>query len=768
MPYAAPSPDVRSQLSFESLFAFWKQQEASADAGTAALARHIGAFDHENPPLTGPEADALFSAFFPAATRETEVGAIIQPFVFGPLYTTPKFAKIMAQDHGHQHGVKVKDRHETLMAVYRFALKSVYGLDLGPIPPMNLEFRHNGLPRYYMARMDMTHCRVETNGQLPPMTDELRLSLLEASNDPGRLCRLLPIDLFTITGFAVLRAVDVTQSEALSQLRLLLIESETLAEPAVYARIRDHVRVLLNKADVELVLAAFRDDKVLMLQQEEITADDNCILMGSWQSDMDDYRGTAFGRAYDENRPLAFPQLEPGSDWQLNKLHGMGVRSLVTTPLVIGDRHVGMAMLCSDQPLRLHPGDLDALSEALPLLALGVRRSVDELDTRVQRLIQKNFTSIHPSVAWKFQREATKAMLDRSGVLGEVVFENVWPLYAVSDIRNSSTHRSQAILADLVDQLEQGHAIVSAAKNALTLPLLDELEWRIRGQRGLLDDGLNAGDEITVLNFLRRELEPAFAELERAGPPVKALIDRYRANIHHEARSVYRRRKDFDDSIRTLNRAVVELLDREQAEAQLQFPHYFDKNTTDGVDQSIYLGPSLIPDGRWDPLYLKNLKLWQFLSLCKIARLGDEMRTQLPVPLELTHLIMVQDMPITIRFRADEKRFAVDGAYNVRYEILKKRIDKATVKGTGERLTQPGAVAIVYSQSEEIREYQRFIEYLTAQGWLEGPVEELDLEDLQGVHGLKALRVRVRQEPRVKTAEAEAASRPRRAAARRR
>ncbi len=67
----------------------------------------------------------------------------------------------------------------------------------------------------------------------------------------------------------------------------------------------------------------------------------------------------------------------------------------------------------------------------------------------------------------------------------------------------------------------------------------------------------------------------------------------------------------------------------------------------------------------------------------------------LPVPLDMTHLIMVQDLPITIRFNNDEKRFAVDGAYNIRYEIMKKRIDKAVVKGSGQRLTQPGRIAIV-------------------------------------------------------------------------
>jgi hypothetical protein len=49
----------------------------------------------------------------------------------------------------------------------------------------------------------------------------------------------------------------------------------------------------------------------------------------------------------------------------------------------------------------------------------------------------------------------------------------------------------------------------------------------------------------------------------------------------------------------------------------------------------------------------------------------------------------------------DEKRFDVDGAYNSRYEVIKKRIDKAYIKNTTERITQPGKICIVYSSNED-------------------------------------------------------------------
>jgi hypothetical protein len=111
--------------------------------------------------------------------------------------------------------------------------------------------------------------------------------------------------------------------------------------------------------------------------------------------------------------------------------------------------------------------------------------------------------------------------------------------------------------------------------------------------------------------------------------------------------------------------------------------------------------------------------------------------------LETTHLILVQNTPLSIRFRFDEKQFDVDGAYNIRYEIMKKRIDKAVIKGRAERLTQPGKIAIVYSQDREAAEYKRYLDFLLHAGHLTGEREELELEDLQGIQGLRALRVTV-------------------------
>ena len=181
----------------------------------------------------------------------------------------------------------------------------------------------------------------------------------------------------------------------------------------------------------------------------------------------------------------------------------------------------------------------------------------------------------------------------------------------------------------------------------------------------------------------------------------------------------------------------------DEEKAQAIFPHYFEKFKTDGVEHNIYVGQSMTHDKTFDEVQLKNLRLWQLKLMCESARIAEGLVAQMEVPLLTTPLVLAQSSPLTIQFSAEDKQFAVEGSYNIRYEIIKKRIDKSTIHGTGERLTQPGHLSVIYSQDKEYDEYRRYFEYLADKGFVASEIESLELEDLQGVHGLRALRAKI-------------------------
>ena len=281
-----------------------------------------------------------------------------------------------------------------------------------------------------------------------------------------------------------------------------------------------------------------------------------------------------------------------------------------------------------------------------------------------------------------------------------------------------------------------------AAKNN-PLPIYQDFNFRIKRHIRKLKKGLGAGDEIGILDFIKREIYPVFRHLNKQNGELKKSVQKYMDSLDEDLGVIYNKRKDYEESVSMINNKIAEYVDKSQDEAQKMFPHYFEKYKTDGVEHNIYIGQSMVNNREFDPIFLANLRLWQLMMTCEVENMHAQLKSELKVPLDICSLILIHHNPITIRFQQEDKHFDVDGAYNVRYEIIKKRIDKAYVNGTTERLTQPGKIAIVYSQESEAREYVKYLEYLQSINYIGPNIEWLDLQELQGVSGMKALRVEV-------------------------
>ena len=399
----------------------------------------------------------------------------------------------------------------------------------------------------------------------------------------------------------------------------------------------------------------------------------------------------------------------------------------------------------SPEPDDLGPFEQMLAKQITPLFALAMKRGIDEMNNEVQAIIKEKCTAVHPSVEWRFSEAAIRHMdrmrMGQASELEPIVFKDVVPLFAQMDIRSSSVARNRSIQSDLIDQLNLAGAVMKQAVEVRQWPLLQEYEYRIDNRIEELHQGLSSDDEATVSEFLKKEVEPIFLELEGMGTSVAHAVRSYNNALDPDLKSVYRKRKAFEDSVSLLNDRLSAFLDKKEADAQSVYPHYFEKHQTDGLDYLIYVGASLRRDGILDGFHVKNLRLWQFMLACGLAREAERIKPQLAVPLDTCNLILVNQTPMSIRFRYDEKRFDVDGAYDIRHEIVKSRIDKAAVRGTLERLTQPGRLAVVYSRQDEGREIRQHIDFLQHQGCFDNNIEYLDLEDLPGVRGLKAIRV---------------------------
>jgi hypothetical protein len=182
-----------------------------------------------------------------------------------------------------------------------------------------------------------------------------------------------------------------------------------------------------------------------------------------------------YHRASLERKPLFIEDLAAYPDRTAveQNLLDNGVRSLVVSPLHYQDATIGTLVLTSPRPGDLNSMQAPRIQEVLPLFSMAVKRSADELDMRVQAFIKEKCTAIHPVVEWRF-RKAVFDGLERtvtnatapSSEMEPIVFSDVYPLYAIADIRGSSTQRSSAIQADLLAQLALARDVLRAAHDA--------------------------------------------------------------------------------------------------------------------------------------------------------------------------------------------------------------------------------------------------------------------------------------------------------------
>src|SRR6058998_1765747 len=747
----------RTELSLAPLLAFWARAFGDDTSLEGTFARTIREETEKAPELLSPITDlaviarhrklvdVLMAAVFPAAVLDREYGAATPPFE----------QLLLAEDGGFRGRMGIeasKLNAKRLLRAYALVLARVYSieLDLDYSFIFTVADPETGLDRHFKAQFDLRFVDVVPVGPTPPLTEENRRRLHGNLLDRDFLLKILPPEKFVFRGFTILKAVEVTDQEVLSSLKRDLIDKESIVSNARFLALQQKLRTLFRRPELRFGLAALNGDQVLILNYGAKN-EHACIFADSRHHTKEEFKGSVYERAVRQGSPLVIHDLTAMPDRTAvdDEIIQSGARNLVVAPLLYQDRVIGTFELESPHPGDLNVTHLPKLHEVLPLFSMAVQRSMEELNTRIQALIKEKCTAIHPVVEWRFrkavltsiERHATGA--EAGGELEPIVFERVHPLYALSDIRGSSIERSLAIQADVLTQLRLGRDVVQAAHTAKRLPALDELLYRVNKHTAKIEKNLNSGDEVGVVSFLRADVERLFDHLQGFGPAVRERIEAYRAALDPRFGTVYARRKLFEESVTRIADTISAYLDLEEQAAQGMFPHYFEKQKTDGVDYQIYVGASLVEDGRFDPLYLKSLRLWQLMVTCGIALRTHQLRDQLPVPLEATHLVLVQLAPLSIRFRFDEKRFDVDGAYDIRYEIVKKRIDKALIKGASERVTQPGRIAIVYAQRAEANEYRGYIEYLQNLGYLTREVEDVELDELQGVHGLHALRVTV-------------------------
>jgi len=754
------------EISFEKVFNSYRDQLDSKNRLVVARAKEVLKIAEKYPILSEgmtseaqlkkhqPQIDLVLEDLFSTVLQNNEIKIATIPFQELIFKSTQRYKDII-KGAGEDFEMSLTDFDEDELYIMgcSIILSQYYGYHHDFRRPFYYDIPDtNGILRHYRIMYNADFIGVEKTKDSLEITPEDVLELLDNFDNIELWKKKFPPNSWKSKGFVLGNLYDATIDVSLSNFKANLLQIDTKDENFAN-QFQTIVRAIFNLPNLKVGYSVFNPEEDTFEQVPASVKVKSYLLNGMESQSCETILCShSFNYLFKLNKPYCisdvahYYKLYP-DNVIYKKLYNQKIKSAIITPLVSDNVIHGILEIVSSTPQVLNSINANKLHDILPFLADSVKRSKEMTENKVELLIQQECTSIHSSVHWKFRKEAFRVICSKmEGIdasFEEIVFENVYPLFGQIDIKGSSTARNIATKDDLALQLRHVQKIITQVYDIDPLPIYEQINFRIENFLKDLDVNLQVDSERRVLNFLSNEIVPLYEHLSAKNEKLNALIKKYYLLLDEDKGFIYKHRKDYDESVMLINKTMAGILDKKQRRAQEMYPHYYERFKTDGVEHNLYIGESITKEESFNKIYLYNLRLWQLQAMCEMENSFYKLKEKLPVPLDVASMILVFNSSLALRFRMDEKRFDVDGTYNARYEVVKKRVDKANIKGTDERITQPGKITIVFSQKTDEVEYIKYVNFLQSKKQLGEQIEILELEDLQGVTGLKAIRVNV-------------------------
>jgi hypothetical protein len=757
---------VKHLISFEKLLQKYDEHLKGDDPFLAATAERILAVEKGFPELRGGFSDfslleknkglieKILQDTFTEALSGNEIKIATLPFQDTIIKSSKRFQSII-REAGKNYEPELRDLGDDMDYIMSCVviLNFHYGYHLDFSRPYFYDIPDaDGVMRHYRILYNADFIDIIPTEKAKEVTQEDLDELLANPTDIKLWMDKIPPESFISKGFVIANLFDVTMEQAISNIKSKLISKTTIQPSNFMHELQETFKSFFRLQNIKVGFSAF-DPRKNEFEKIAGMGFESFLLGGEHHMNCKSALcEDSYDKLIDHNSYFTITNMDrmvaqSGNKNPYKVLKEQGIQSAIFAPIAFDNNLLGVLEIVSEKKGVLNGVNAQKLDDVLPFIVSAVVRSKNEENNRIDAIIQNECTSVHSSVYWRFQEEAKKFMLDeaegKSPSFKEIVFKDVYPLFGQIDIKDSSQARNLAIQRDLMIQLSEIDNVLNIALKKWKLPIYEELIFRVNNHLDSIREMLYTNSEQSIFDFVKDEITPVFEHLKKSDKEIEGHILGYESKIDMGTGSYYDHRKNYDESVTIINKKLSAILDKRQESAQAMFPHYYERYKTDGVEHNMYIGASISESASYNSLYLNNLRLWQLQVMCEMENMHYALKAKLPVPMDATSLILVYNTSLSIRFRMDEKQFDVDGTYNARYEVIKKRIDKSYIKGTDERLTQKGMLSIVYSQKKDELEYLRYIKFLKSKGCFTNKIEIVELEGLQGVSGLKAIRAEI-------------------------
>ncbi len=412
------------------------------------------------------ELDIILEPLFPEPLQLNEIKAVVLPFKYIAFRPTKRFSNIL-KNAGEDFQIELSGYNIDKVFFYAcsFILATYYQQPVNLNRPIYMEVPNKITGRMYHYRVlfNADFMEVIKTDKAPDLTQEDIDELLRNGEDLELWKSKFPPNSYIFKGFGLMNLFDTTQDAIISKTRSLFLHKK---DNNSFSRFEQHLRALFGIKDLMIGYSVYntkthhslgsvfgkgRNFQSLFMKKNEAVNYKKIFCEGVTSC------------AMQRSEIFALPDVElygklSGKNDFYRRLHKKGIKSILLVPIKIDENYLQLLEVGSIRKNELNLFNAAILDDIIPAIKMASERYHEESQNILESTIQENYTSIHPSVKWRFLEAVTVFNTQKMEgiecpILEDIVFEEVYPLYGQSDIKGSSNARNEAIKEDLTFQL---------------------------------------------------------------------------------------------------------------------------------------------------------------------------------------------------------------------------------------------------------------------------------------------------------------------------
>lgn len=354
----------------------------------------------------------ILSTVVPGIEASNLIYAAVVPFSFYTLFASALFRRDFAEEQTFFHFDTNHGKEDFMNSIYLSAYLLVFERYFG----LKIPFRTPQLytiydtdkrdKKYYRSHVDLSFLDVNVTKKLKKPSSELFEMLMNNTHDLALWKKHYPPKDICFKGFMLLNLFEVTGLEKSAQLKESLLDKEVIKSDHIASKFDQRINQLLGLEKVQTSLITFDTAERAIFRNDDML-DRIFVQMGELSHTQ--WTQTSLGPLLEDGQEgILVPDvrvMEPRTVFE-ERLISKGYLNILFIKIPYGPDKMAVLILSSKQSGTLSSLHIPQILTLRNSIRAALVRFISDKNLEIQAIIKSNFTTIHSSVIWRFEKLA--------------------------------------------------------------------------------------------------------------------------------------------------------------------------------------------------------------------------------------------------------------------------------------------------------------------------------------------------------------------------